>query len=67
MKMTKVCPSDEVKVYSNPQAHKWKSKFETDPRIIEFHRTLPDFTSTSLVSLPSLAQELGLGRILYQR
>jgi diaminopropionate ammonia-lyase len=34
------------------------------PDVLEFHRSLPDYTPTPLVSLPTLACALGVGQVL---
>ncbi len=49
--------------YSNPTARQWISA-EPTTSARSFHETLPGYAPTPLVSLPSLAQELGVGRVL---
>lgn len=51
-------------MYTNPSAYSWSYAQTIDPRIEEFHRSLPDYTETQLVSLPEQAQELGLDHVL---
>jgi len=51
-----------VSLYSNPAARSWVSpRAGTDTRA--FHRTLPGYAPTRLVELPSIAAELGVGRV----
>lgn len=48
--------------YSNPPARQWR----TDPvssEVLEFHQGLPGYRPSSLIELPSLAAELGVGRV----
>jgi diaminopropionate ammonia-lyase len=40
-----------------------KSSASIDPTIIQFHRTLPQYSRTPLVSLARVAKELGLGSV----
>ena len=49
--------------YSNPGARRWVSGMAA-PRVSAFHQTLPGYAPTPLVDLPSLAAELGVGRML---
>lgn len=49
--------------YSNPTARGWISA-EPTTSARSFHETLPGYRPTPLVSLPSLAEELGVGRVL---
>ena len=35
----------------------------TDPGILRFHQKLPDFANTPLIPLPTVASELGLGKV----
>ncbi|GIE28523.1 PLP-dependent lyase/thiolase [Actinoplanes italicus] len=49
--------------YVSSQARSWTSAEPTaDPR--EFHRSLPGYEPTSLTEFPTLAAELGVGRVL---
>ena len=48
--------------YSRPAARGWSAAPDRD--VIAFHRTLPGYAPTSLVELPALATELGVGRVL---
>jgi diaminopropionate ammonia-lyase len=48
--------------YANPQARTWRC----DPPPVEpewFHRSMPGYRPTPLVEYPSLASELGVGRV----
>jgi len=36
---------------------------DVDPAIEKFHKTLPDYAETLLVSLPDVARELGVGHV----
>jgi len=49
--------------YSSPPARAWSSTAPSGAAR-DFHRTLPGYTPTPLVDLPSLAAELGVGRVL---
>jgi diaminopropionate ammonia-lyase len=49
--------------YSSPSARDWSSGPAT-PGAGPFHRTLPGYAPTPLVELPTLATELGVGRVL---
>jgi diaminopropionate ammonia-lyase len=40
------------------------SPFESDPRILEFHKRLDGYATTDLVDLPDVAEEIGIGRLL---
>jgi diaminopropionate ammonia-lyase len=40
------------------------SPFESDPRILEFHKRLDGYATTDLVDLPNVAEEIGIGRLL---
>jgi diaminopropionate ammonia-lyase len=40
------------------------SPFESDPRILEFHKRLDGYATTDLVDLPRVASEIGIGRLL---
>lgn len=48
--------------YSNPRARDWRTS--TPDSALRFHRSLAGYTPTPLVDLPSLAAELGVGRVL---
>ncbi|MHA7224243.1 diaminopropionate ammonia-lyase [Arthrobacter sp. RHLT1-20] len=48
--------------YSNPIARSWQTA--TPESAVSFHRSLDGYTPTPLVDLPSLADELGVGRVL---
>ena len=49
--------------YSNPGARHWVSEMPA-PQVGAFHQTLPGYAPTPIVDLPSLAAELGVGRVL---
>jgi diaminopropionate ammonia-lyase len=46
--------------YTNPSAKSWTCSSLTNPRILPFHMTLPDYNESPLTALPSVAKELGL-------
>ena len=48
--------------YVNPPARSWRSTPITDD-VLGFHRTLPGYQQTRTVDLPTLAQELGVGKV----
>lgn len=48
--------------YRNPEARKWRT--EPAPGVLAFHRSLPGYEPTPLTSLPDLAEELGVARVL---
>ncbi|MDQ0923398.1 diaminopropionate ammonia-lyase family [Pseudarthrobacter sp. W1I19] len=48
--------------YSNPSARSWQTA--TPESALSFHRSLHGYTPTPLVDLPSLANELGVARVL---
>src|ERR1700761_7112895 len=50
-------------MFLNPAAASWRCKSIIDPAIEEYHKQLPQYNETPLVSLPSLAKELGIGNI----
>lgn len=47
--------------YSNPGARSWRSTAAQSP--LSFHQTLESYAPTPLTSLPSLADELGVGHV----
>ncbi|KAF2106303.1 tryptophan synthase beta subunit-like PLP-dependent enzyme [Lophiotrema nucula] len=52
-------------MFINPSAASWKYEGPpADPSVGPFHRRLPDYNITPLVTLPNLAQELGLGHVV---
>jgi diaminopropionate ammonia-lyase len=52
-------------MYCNPSAASWVySGPGPNARVEPFHRSLPDYAVTPLISLPGLARELGLGHVL---
>ena len=50
-------------VYLEPAARTWTAPPPVDPAR-GFHRGLPAYAVTPLVELPTLARELGVGRVL---
>ncbi|WP_207311133.1 pyridoxal-phosphate dependent enzyme [Lentzea alba] len=52
-----------MKWYCSPSARDWTSPF-TPGNAHAFHRSLPGFAPTPLVSVPEIAAELGVGRVL---
>src|ERR1700709_69714 len=50
-------------IYLNPKARSWKHAAHVDPRIIEFHRCLPGFAPTPLISVEPVAKELGVKHV----
>ena len=55
--------SHEKRIYSNPTAREWKLAAKIDTRIREFHKTLPAFSATPLISLDSVAKEVGVKHV----
>lgn len=53
----------QLKMYLNPSANTWTCSSSASPAVEEFHRRLPEYNSTPLVSLPDLARDLGLGHV----
>lgn len=52
-------------MFLNPSASSWTySGPSIDPAVEAFHRQLPEYNVTPLVSLPDLAKELGLDHVL---
>lgn len=52
-------------VYLNPAAEKWTYVAPSgSPLVEEFHRSLPDYNETRIVSLDEAARSLGLGRVI---
>ena len=54
----------EQRIYTNPSARSWTSHHNLDCRIEPFHRSLPKYAPTPLVSLPSVAQRFSVGHVL---
>lgn len=50
--------------YADPEARRWTSPSTRSGDARAFHRSLPGYAPTPLVSLPTLAGELGVGRVL---
>lgn len=51
-------------IYTNPSARCWTSHHNLDARIEAFHRSLPQYAPTPLVSLPLLAQRFSVAHVL---
>jgi diaminopropionate ammonia-lyase len=51
-------------MYLNPSARVYQCDAPLNPAVEEFHRRLPGYNTTRLVSLPDAARELGLGHVL---
>jgi diaminopropionate ammonia-lyase len=52
-------------MFYNPSAHTWRYEGHvSDPEVQSFHRGLPDYAVSPLVSLPDVAKTLGLGHVL---
>ncbi|KAF1916268.1 tryptophan synthase beta subunit-like PLP-dependent enzyme [Ampelomyces quisqualis] len=52
-------------MYRNPAAASWVYDGpKLNPEVEPFHRSLPDYAVTPLISLPNLAKQLGIGYIL---
>jgi diaminopropionate ammonia-lyase len=52
-------------MFLNPSASSWRYHGpDTDAQVLSFHRKLPEYNQTPLVSLPDLAKELGVGHVL---
>lgn len=49
--------------YENPAARSWRTT-PAPPEVLAFHRSLPAYRPTPLTPVPSLADELGVGRVL---
>jgi diaminopropionate ammonia-lyase len=49
--------------YFSPSAARWTSAMSSEDAL-SFHRELPGYEPTPLVSVPALADELGVGRVL---
>jgi diaminopropionate ammonia-lyase len=56
-------PADASSWYANPAARDWQSTWVASGASA-FHAGLPGYAPTPLVELPSLATELGVGRVL---
>ena len=48
--------------YSNPAARTWTCAAPAQ-EVLRFHKSLPNYSPTPLVELPSAAAELGVGRV----
>lgn len=52
-------------MFLNPLAASWRyTGPSANPAVEPFHKSLPDYTVTPLISLPDLAKDLGLGYVL---
>jgi diaminopropionate ammonia-lyase len=52
-------------MFHNPAAASWKHTGPSaNPAVEPFHRTLPDYAITTLIPLPEVAKQLGLGHVL---
>jgi diaminopropionate ammonia-lyase family len=54
------------KPYLNPAARHWVSQPSAIDEIKTFHQRFPLYTPTSLISLPSIAKEIGVGTVYVQ-
>lgn len=50
--------------YANPDARTWVADTRASDEAAAFHRSLPGYAPTPLVSLPALADKFGVGRVL---
>ena len=51
-------------MYFNPSAHTWRSQYAIDPAVLRFHKGLPEYNQTQLLSLPqSFAEQHRLGKV----
>ena len=48
--------------YSNPAARTWTCAAPAK-EVLQFHKSLPNYAATPLIELPSVAAELGVGRV----
>lgn len=53
--------------YTNSAALTWQHTLDPDPRILEFHRHIPGFTPTPLISVNSIAKEIGVKHVLIKQ
>ena len=52
-------------MFLNPSAASWRyDGRRINPEVVQLHQLLPDYNITPLISLPGLAEELGLGHVL---
>lgn len=49
-----------MSIHINPSAKIWTCASLIDPKVLQFHKTLPSYNETILTPLPDLAQDLGL-------
>jgi len=50
-------------MYLSPEASRWSFTGSFNPEVEPFHRSLPDYAVTPLVSLPDVAKDLGLKHV----
>lgn len=50
--------------YVNPMAASWTTSIQVDPASCNFHSSLPGFSPTPLVDIPTLAKSLGVAHVL---
>lgn len=50
-------------MYINQSARNWTCQTPIDARVLQFHRSLPDYAVTPLTPLNELAKELGVGHV----
>jgi diaminopropionate ammonia-lyase len=61
--MTKsLIDSNSMDWYSNPKARNWISDAPAK-EVARFHKSLPNYAVTPLIELPSIATELGVGKV----
>ena len=48
--------------FSNPAARSWKCAAPAQ-EVLQFHKSFPNYAATPLIELPSVATELGVGRV----
>lgn len=54
--------TDQPSFYVNPSARQWRTD-GVSASVQAFHRSLPDYVPSALTEVPSLAAELGVGRV----
>jgi diaminopropionate ammonia-lyase len=55
-------PTDTKTWYSNPYARNWSCDAPAK-EVARFHKSLPNYSVTPLIELPTIAAELGVGRV----
>jgi diaminopropionate ammonia-lyase len=53
-----------LKVFYNEHAASWSYNQGSKPGVLSFHRLLPDYKPTRLISLPPVAKEIGVAAVL---